>query len=256
MTADEVKVAEAPPSLAQQALAALKETVLVVAMALVLSFVVKTWLLQAFFIPSGSMEDTLVEHDRVVVNKLVPGVMDLHRGDIVVFEDPGDWLAPRVPVDRGPVGETVNRVLTFVGLLPNDSQDHLIKRVIGLPGDHVTCCTDGKLAINGVPVSEPYIKPGDAPSTMGFDITVPADRIWVMGDHRSNSEDSRFHDPSGNGATGSVPISKVTGRAIAVVWPIDNWTHLPDWSANFSQVPAPSPVSSGATPTESVPPSP
>ena len=101
MTADEVDVAEAPASLAQQAVAALKETVLVVAMALVLSFVVKTWLLQAFFIPSGSMEDTLVEHDRVVVNKLVPGVMDLHRGDIVVFEDPGDWLAPRVPVDCG-----------------------------------------------------------------------------------------------------------------------------------------------------------
>lgn len=207
--------------------AALREIVLVVVMALALSFVIKTWLLQAFYIPSSSMEDTLVVNDRVVVNKLVPGVMDLHRGDVVVFSDPGEWLTPVPRESQGPTRDALHEALVFVGLLPSNSDDHLIKRVVGLPGDTVSCCgPDGRLAVNGKPVAEPYVKTGDAPSSLPFDITVPAGAVWVMGDHRADSEDSRYHDPAGDGSGGSVPISDVTGRAVAVVWPFDRITRL------------------------------
>ena len=119
-----------------------RETVIVVGMALLLSLVVKTWLLQAFYIPSGSMEDTLVRGDRVIVSKLTPGPLDLHRGDVVVFQDPDHWLDPVTPPERGPIGAALNSALTFVGLLPTDEGNHLIKRVIGLPGDHVS--SDGQ----------------------------------------------------------------------------------------------------------------
>ncbi len=219
--------------------AAIREFVLVVAMALALSFVVKTWLFQAFYIPSGSMEDTLLVNDRVIVNKLVPGPIDLKRGDVVVFQDPGGWLPPSATVDRGPIGTAVHDGLTFVGLLPDNSDDHLIKRVIGLPGDRVTCGADHIVKVNGVPLSEPYVRPGDQPSNVEFDITVPAGRIWVMGDHRSDSEDSRFHDPRGDGSGGSVPISSVTGRAVAVVWPIAHLSWLSDYPGTFGPVPTP-----------------
>lgn len=233
--------------------AAIREFVVVVAMALALSFVVKTWLMQAFYIPSGSMEDTLILNDRVVVNKLVPGVVDLQRGDIVVFEDPGDWLSTVPEVSDGPVRDGVERVLSFVGLLPNTSDNHLIKRVIGLPGDTIVCCdSEGRLTVNGVPVTEPYIKPGDVPSSITFDITVPAGKVWVMGDHRSDSEDSRFHDPDGTGAEGSVPVANITGRAVAIVWPFGRGGWLSRPEATFATVPAPS--SSPAQPAPSATP--
>lgn len=220
--------------------AATKEFVIVIGMALVLSFVVKTWLLQAFYIPSGSMEDTLVLNDRVIVSKLTPGAFELKRGDIVVFSDPGDWVEPLPKEPHGQVVTAIRRGLMFVGLLPNDSEDHLIKRVIGLPGDHVVCCDEGeRLTVNGVPLVEPYIKPGDAPSGMDFDITVPKGSVWVMGDHRSDSSDSRFHDePSGTGADGSVAESLIVGRAVALVWPLDHLTWLSNPKATFAKVPA------------------
>jgi signal peptidase I len=120
--------------------AAVKELAIVVGMALVLSFIVKTWLLQAFYIPSGSMEDTLRIDDRVIVSKLTPGPIDLRRGDIVVFADPGDWLEPVVQAPHGTAVTVLRDAMMFVGLLPDNSENHLIKRVIGLPGDHVTCC--------------------------------------------------------------------------------------------------------------------
>lgn len=130
--------------------AAVKEIVVVLAMALTLSFIVKTFLVQAFFIPSESMQDTLLVGDRVVVSKLTPGPFDIKRGDIVVFEDPGDWLSPTPETSRGPVLDGVRDALMFVGLLPDTSEGHLIKRVIGLPGDHVQCCdAEGRLLING-----------------------------------------------------------------------------------------------------------
>ncbi|MDT0213750.1 signal peptidase I [Rothia sp. ARF10] len=220
--------------------AALREFVVVVAMALALSFVVKTWLVQAFYIPSGSMEDTLILNDRVVVNKLVPDVVDVQRGDVVVFQDPGEWLSSVPEVSHGPLRDGVERVLSFVGLLPDTSDNHLIKRVIGLPGDHIVCCdAQGRLTVNGVPLTEPYVKPGDVASSITFDITVPAGKVWVMGDHRSDSEDSRFHDPDGTGEQGSVPIADITGRAVAKVWPLDRagWLSRPE--STFSDVPAP-----------------
>ena len=222
--------------------AAVKEVALVLVMAMVLSFVVKTWLLQAFFIPSGSMENTLLVGDRVVVSKLTPGPIDLKRGDVVVFADPGGWLETLPTTERSGLSGVVHDVLVFVGLLPSESEDHLIKRVIGLPGDHVTCCdAEARLVVNDVPIEEPYIHPGDVPSTRPFDITVPADKVWVMGDHRSDSEDSRYHD-DGTGRTGSVPIPDITGRAVGIVWPFERFSWLSDYEQVFAGVPAKGPT--------------
>ncbi len=221
------------------ALGLLRETVLVVGIALVLSLVIKTFLVQAFYIPSGSMENTLLKGDKVIVSKLTPGPFDLKRGDIVVFKDPGGWLDPTVQTQRTRLGGAIHDGLTFIGLLPNDADDHLIKRVVGLPGDHVVCCnTQGQLTVNGAALSEPYIYPGNAPSDKDFDITVPQGRIWVMGDHREISRDSRFNDPSGNGKDGSVPISLVVGRAVVIVWPLSraSWLGVPN--STFAKVPA------------------
>jgi signal peptidase I len=206
--------------------AAVREVVVVVVMALVLSFVVKTWLLQAFFIPSGSMEDTLLVGDRVIVSKLTPGPVDLEHGDVVVFQDPGDWLELTPPVERSGLSGAIHDGLVFVGLLPAESEDHLIKRVIGLPGDHVVCCSaNRKLTVNGAEITEPYLKPGDVPSSMNFDITVPAGHVWVMG------------DPSGTGKDGSVPIDDITGRAVAIVWPLNRAGWLSDHEDTFAAVP-------------------
>ncbi len=213
---------------------AVKEVVVVAAMALVLSFVVKTWLVQAFYIPSDSMMDTLIEHDRVVVSKLTPGVVDLNRGDVVVFADPDHWLSEQPPADRGRIGNAVRDGLIFIGLLPDTSEGHLIKRVIGLPGDHVACCdAQGRLTVNGTPITEPYVKAGQQPSDTDFDVTVPQGRIWVMGDNRGNSSDSRFHDP------GSVPVDLVVGRAVAIVWPLDRMSTLSNYADTFARVPPP-----------------
>lgn len=229
--------------------ATIREFVVVVVLALALSFVVKTWLVQAFYIPSQSMEDTLVVNDRVLVNHLVPGQMDLHRGDVVVFSDPDNWLEPAPAADHGPALNAVRKVATFVGLLPDPSDDHLIKRVIGLPGDRVVCCDpQQRLVVNGVSIDEPYLKPGSVASTTQFDIKVPEGRVWVMGDNRANSQDSRFHDPKGDGSQGSVPLSKVTGRAFALVWPLNHVSWLSNYSTTFADVPADAPTGT-ATPT-------
>jgi signal peptidase I len=216
----------------------LRESVIVIVMALLLSLIVKTWLVQAFYIPSESMENTLLVGDRVIVNKLVPSPVSLNRGDIIVFEDPDHWLPPAVPVQRSALSSAVNSALTFVGLLPSDEGNHLIKRVIGLPGDHVVCCNEQRqLTVNGVALSEPYIFPGDEPSQESFNITVPAGKVWVMGDHRSDSADSRPHDENSGGAKGSVPESLIVGRAITVVWPIQHWVWLSNPSQTFAKVP-------------------
>ena len=216
----------------------LRESVIVVALALLLSLIVKTWLMQAFYIPSESMENTLLIGDRVIVNKLVPSPISLKRGDIIVFEDPDHWLPAPVPVQRSPLASALHSTFVFVGLLPSDEGNHLIKRVIGLPGDHVVCCNNNKqLTINGVALSEPYLFPGDVPSQETFNITVPAGRVWVMGDHRSFSADSRPHDENSGGVKGSVPESLIVGRAITVVWPIEHWAWLSDSPATFVGVP-------------------
>jgi signal peptidase I len=229
-----------------QAISAVSEVVVVVALALTLALVIKTFLVQAFFIPSESMEDTLLTGDRVLVSKLTPGVFDLHRGDIVVFKDPGGWLTPTAPVDQGPLRNGVRDVLTFVGLLPQDSGEHLIKRVIGLPGDRVSCAGPGQpVKVNGVAISEPYVFPGNNPSDKVFDVTVPAGHLWVLGDHREVSEDSRFHPTLNNGM---VPIKDVVGKAFVIVWPLSRASTLGIPDTVFSQVPQPAsvPASTGS----------
>lgn len=214
----------------------LRETAIIVVSALVLSMLIKTFLMQAFFIPSESMENTLEVGDRVLVSKLVPGPLSVSRGDVVVFRDPGGWLEPngstRPDGWRGVAVDT----LTFVGLLPQDSGEHLIKRVIGLPGDTVECCdAQGRLSVNGVPIEEPYLAAGVNPSDMDFSIVVPENSLWVMGDNRSNSRDSRFKqgDPGG----GSIPMANVVGVAFVTVWPAHRWGALRNPGATFAEVP-------------------
>ena len=217
--------APTPPrrSAAGGVLAAVREVVLVVVVALVVSLVVKTFLLQAFFIPSQSMERTLDIGDRVIVSKLTPGPFDLHRGDVVVFADPGGWLNETPPTARGPVGTAVAKALTFVGLLPEESDDHLIKRVVGLPGDHVVCAPDGTVTVDGTAIEEPYVS-STSPLETTCDVTVPAGDLWVMGDNRAESADSRYNQDKPY--DGFVPIDLVVGRAYAVVWPLSHWTWL------------------------------
>lgn len=215
-------------------IAAIREIVVVVLVATLLSLLLKTFLIQPFWIPSESMEPTLVPGDRVVVSKLTPGPFDLHRGDVVVFEDPNQWLGQHKAAHPG----TAIKALEFVGLYPA-GDNHLIKRIIGMPGDRVKCCDkNGRLTVNGQPITESYLAAKTKPSEMDFDITVPQDRVWVMGDNRGNSSDSRFHD-DGTGKTGSVPMRDITGKADAVLWPLDRITWLSNHSATFAKVPSP-----------------
>ena len=234
-----------PPStsrrMASHAFAAVREFVTVAAIAIVLSFLVKTFLVQPFYIPSESMENTLVKGDRVIVSKLTPAPFDLAHGDVIVFVDPGDWLGETPTAKRSGVIGAVRSALTFVGLLPNDSQGHLIKRLIGLPGDHIVCCdAQNHLTVNGVSLDEPYVKAGEDPSDLIFDITVPAGKVWVMGDNRGHSSDSRLHDPAGDGKEGSIDESLIVGRAVLTIWPFDRVTWLSDYPATFGGVPDPS----------------
>ncbi|MDX5319233.1 MAG: signal peptidase I [Actinomycetes bacterium] len=218
----------------RRGLAWLQETVAVIAIALALSLLVKTFLVQAFYIPSSSMEDTLAINDRILVNKLAPAVGDLQRGDVVVFTDPGGWLDDPVPQSDG-LRQVVIDVLTFVGIIPHDAGEHLIKRVVGIPGDTVACCgSEGRLTVNGIPVDEPYLKPGVAPSSYEFEVVVPEGTVWLMGDNRSNSADSRAHmgDPGG----GFVPLEHVVGRAVVTMWPLDRVGSLGGGQDAFAEV--------------------
>ncbi len=192
--------------------------------ALVLALLIKSFVVQAFFIPSSSMENTLEIGDKVLVNKLVYDFRSIHRGDVVVFNGDGSW--DPVPARPAPlISRLWDSVSGLFGTAPG-VHDY-IKRVIGIPGDHVACCNrKGQVTVNGVPLSEKsYLYPGDAPSTQRFSITVPPGRLWVMGDHRSVSWDSRGHmsDP-GNG---TVPEDHVVGRAFVIVAPISRWRILP-----------------------------
>ncbi len=212
--------------------ALLRETAIVVGLSLVIATLVRIFLVQAFLIPSQSMEDTLLIGDRVLVSKLTTRFGEIHRGDVVVFADPDGWLSPAADAGPTTVGGRVRDALQFVGVLPDDSEGHLIKRVIGLGGDTVACCDDdGRVTVNGVAIDEStYLRPGDEPSATDFEVDVPAGELFVLGDHRSNSGDSRVN--------GTVPEDKVTGRAFAVVWPISQWRSLSRPDA-FDTVPDP-----------------
>ena len=198
-----------------------REVPLLLAIALVLALGIKTFVVQAFFIPSQSMQNTIMPGDRVLVNKFSPWFgAEPQRGQIVVFEDPGGWLPDTVTPDTSNVAvRYVKDVFTFVDLLPSDDEHDLIKRVIGIPGDEVKCCDkQGRITVDGVALNEgSYIYPGSAPSTITFDVHVKAGFIWVMGDNRGDSEDSRYHVTDKYG--GMVPISDVVGHAFVLIWP-------------------------------------
>jgi signal peptidase I len=196
-----------------------RELPILVVIALGLAFLLKTFLIQAFYIPSGSMEDTLQIGDRVMVNKLAYTLGDIQRGDVIVFNGVDSW-DPEIEVAE--TGNPVTRALASVagafGFASPNEKDY-IKRVIGLPGDRVVCCDkQDRITINGIPIEEPYIFGGNKPSNDTFDIRVPEDRVWVMGDHRAASSDSRAHtdDPGG----GSIPVDSVVGRAFVIIWPV------------------------------------
>jgi signal peptidase I len=202
-----------------------KELPILVGVALALAMVIKAFAVQAFYIPSQSMENTLKVGDRVLVNKIVYHTRDIKRGDVVVFNGLDSW-DPEVQYSepKNPVSKLLHAVGSAFGVVPGEKD--YIKRVIGVPGDRVACCdAQGRVTVNGHPLVEaPYIytdsQTGEQnrPSDSKFKVTVPAGHLWVMGDHREVSYDSRGHigDPGG----GTIPESRVIGRAFVVVWPL------------------------------------
>jgi signal peptidase I len=239
--ADEEKV-ETPEEVARRRRRSVflffRDILFILLAAIVISFLIKTFLIRSFYIPSQSMENTLVPNDRVIVSLLTPGLTPLQRGDVVVFSDPGGWLVsePLTPVASSPL----NDILAFVGLAAPNDNDHLIKRVIGLPGDHLQCCNAlGQMTVNGVPLDEPYINlptgvTKSDPYT--FNVVVPKGDVWVMGDNRDESADSAYHS-SRKDTSPFVPIRDVTGQAIMISWPFTRWTFLGNYPVVFQDVP-------------------
>jgi len=213
-----------------------QELPVLIVVALAIALVIKSFVVQPFFIPSSSMEDTLLIGDKVLVNKLVYDFRGIDRGDIIVFNGTGSWNPP-APVAKpssDPIVRAYDATLrplfsSIAGLFgtPADQGTDYVKRVIGLPGDHVACCNaQGLLTVNGAPLHEStYLYPGAAPSAIRFSITVPKGRLWVMGDNRAVSDDSRMRtgDPGG----GTIPENEVVGRAFVIVWPPSRWRTLP-----------------------------
>ncbi len=213
------------------------DVAIVVILALLLSFLIKTFLAQPFSIPSESMENTLERGDRIVVSKLSTTVSGVRRGDVVVFADTQGWLPSAAAAPSGPVA-WLARGLTAVGLRPQDGQQYLVKRVIGVGGDEVSCCSvAGKVEVNGTEITEPYLKPGSVPSQTEFDVIVPAGHLWVMGDNRQHSGDSREH--LGGPGGGFVAVDDVAGTVFTRVWPVSRWTWLTNPEQVFAGVPAP-----------------
>ena len=201
-----------------------QESVLLVVTAMVMAVVVKAFFLQAFYIPSESMEPTMLVDDKILVQKVSYWGGEPDRGDIVVFDDPGGWLNA---AESRQASNPVQRALEIVGLFPTGG--HLIKRVVGIGGDAVKCCdASGHITVNGTPLTEPYLLDESVNANQTFDVVVPKDHLWVMGDNRGNSADSRMHmgDPGG----GFIPEDDVVGKAWLRVWPVSRmgFMHRPD----------------------------
>ncbi len=190
------------------------------------------YVVQPFLIPSGSMEPTLQVGDRVLVDKLAYRFdRTPARGDVIVFDGRGSFV--REGDEGNPLGRAVRSAGAALGLTEPAETDY-VKRVIGVGRDHVVCCDrSGRIQVNGTAIDEPYLHPGDAPSQVPFDIVVPDHTLWVLGDHRSRSSDSRDHlgDPGG----GMVPVDRVIGRVDWIGWPWGRWTTV-DGSAPFTDV--------------------
>lgn len=209
----------------------------VILYALVIAFLVKTFLLRGFYIPSGSMEQTLQVNDRVFINVAGSYFSEPKRGDVIVFKDSQGWI-PSTQKTSSPLKDA----LSFAGILPDTSSNFLVKRVIGTPGDVVESDGNGKIKVNGVEITEPYLYPGNPPSEVPFKVTVPAGKYFVMGDHRSNSADSRYHISDG---TAFISKDDVQGNVFVVAWPLNHFGLLQDQSSVFSLIPAPT-----STPSE------
>lgn len=209
-----------------------RELLFVVVVALVISTLLRAFVVQVFWIPSPSMRDTLRESDRIAVVRGPHYTGDIRRGDVVVFDDQLGWL-PTVRAEG--VAGVARRVGEFVGLVPAGGEQVLVKRVIGVGGDRVRCCTaDGRISVNGQPIAETYVASGQSPSSADFDVTVPQGRLWVMGDNRGESADSRLH--MGAGQSPYVSTSAVVGRAQWVIWPVSHWSSI-DGRTAFARVP-------------------
>jgi len=202
----------------------LRDLLVIVVAALALTILLKTFVVQVFSIPSGSMENTLLPGDRILVSKIVYEFRPIARGDIVVFSGAGSWDPPAAPPSNWLTG-LWDGATNLVGIAGPDTD--YVKRVIGVPGDHVACCdAAGQVTVNGVPLSESsYVFPGDTPSDLRFNITVPPGRLWVMGDNRGDSDDSRYRTTSPG--QGTIPESAVVGRAFLIIWPLSRISDLP-----------------------------
>ncbi|MFF9219293.1 signal peptidase I [Streptomyces viridosporus] len=220
-----------------------KELPILIGIALVLALLIKTFLVQAFSIPSDSMQNTLQQGDRVLVDKLTPWFgSEPERGEVVVFHDPDNWLAG----EPTPTPNALQQFLSWIGLMPSAEEKDLIKRVVGVGGDTVECKGTGPLRVNGKELNEPYVYPGNTPCSQDdqggqFKVQVPEGYIWVMGDHRQNSRDSRYNQADKN--HGMVPVKEVVGRAVVIAWPVNRWNNLPvpdtfDQSGLDAQAPA------------------
>jgi signal peptidase I len=196
-----------------------QETLLLVGTAVILALIIKTFFIQAFYIPSGSMRDTLKVDDRILVQKVSYWFGDVHRGDIVVFDDPADWLGEE---DGQEPNNVITKAMSAIGLYPTGG--HLVKRVIGVGGDHVAC-KGGDLFVNDTKLSEgEYVTLPDESCGGKWQVDVPEDHIWVMGDNRDHSADSRVH--IGDVGGGFIPEKDIVGKVFVVVWPIDRWKFI------------------------------
>ncbi|WP_292832575.1 signal peptidase I [Microbacterium sp.] len=219
-----------------------RDVLVILVVAVVVSFLIKTFLVRSFYIPSGSMEQTLQINDRILVDELTPRFGGYDRGDIVVFRDPGGWLPVQVEPAQSVAVQAVDWLMSIVGISASDSKDHLIKRIIGIGGDRVVCCNAlGQITVNGTPIDETsYLNLAagqSAPEVMPFDVTVPVGSLWVLGDNRDHSRDSRYNvdQPS----RGFVPIDNVVGRAFLTTWPLTRFGLLDFHHDVFDGTPAP-----------------
>ncbi|MCD1285907.1 signal peptidase I [Brevibacterium sp. GP-SGM9] len=220
-----------PPPASKKFFRGLLETLAIIVIAILISTALKTWVVRSFYIPSGSMETTLQIDDRVLVNQLAPRFGPANRGDIIVFDDPDNWLSAAETSEYQP-----NPFLEFIGLAPSDAGNQLIKRVIGVGGDKVECCdAEGRLMVNGKPIDETYLDEGMAPSEMEFSVTVPEGHYWVMGDNRSNSADSRYHEDTDP----FVSEDDLVGTVFLINWPFKHFGWVSNPEDVFAGVPEP-----------------